>query len=176
VPPPAIAAAAVELYTFDVSRTFVGRPLDFRQTFVRRPLDFCPTFLGLPSTNFRPLNFHPQTSVHGLSSIELPSCCPDVTVNVIADVTTSCHLVALTSLASYALSSYVLCRAYVIADVTTNVTAIVIILLSYALRSCRLGPCCHDSLTYCRHTSCHLTSCSPTFYALWSCILWTCVL
>jgi hypothetical protein len=40
-PPPAIAAAAAELYTFDVSRTFVGRT----------------------STNFRPLNFRPQTSV-----------------------------------------------------------------------------------------------------------------
>ncbi|CAM6016430.1 unnamed protein product [Sphagnum balticum] len=35
-PPPAIAAVAAELYTFDVSRTFVGRPLDFHpRTFVR---------------------------------------------------------------------------------------------------------------------------------------------
>jgi hypothetical protein len=74
--------------------------------------------------------------------------------------------------ASYAMPSYVLHHAYVIADVTDNV----IILLSYALRSCRLAPCCPVGLTYCRPTSYHLTSCSPTFYAMWSCILWTCVL
>ncbi len=87
----AIVVAAAKLYTFDVSRTFVGHPSDVR----RHLSDFRPTFVGRPSTSvglpsnfrrtsvrwtsvqlssdFRPLNFHPQTSIHGLSSIKLSS-------------------------------------------------------------------------------------------------------
>jgi hypothetical protein len=56
-PLPAIAAAAVELYTFDVGLSF-----DFRRTFVERPSDFRPTFVGRPC-NFRPSNFRPTSGL-----------------------------------------------------------------------------------------------------------------
>ncbi len=76
--PPAIAAAAVELYTSDV-----GLSSDFRQTFVRRPSNFRPS-------NFRPSNFHPTSGPASL--LTSSSCVPaDVIIirpaYVIVDVT-----------------------------------------------------------------------------------------
>jgi hypothetical protein len=66
-PPPAIAATAVELYTFDVSRTFVGRLPDFS-----------PTFVGRTSTNFRPQTFVRRTSVLRTAYVTT-----DITTNVL---------------------------------------------------------------------------------------------
>lgn len=60
---PAIAAVAVELYTFDFRPTFIGRSFDFRPTSIRFPSDVCPTFVRRLS------DFRPRPSVLSLAYV-----------------------------------------------------------------------------------------------------------
>jgi hypothetical protein len=155
----------------DFHRTSTGLQPNFRRMYVDElssvelsSTDFRPTFVKRTSTNFRPLNFRPQTSVQLSSDFR-----PRTFVRL-----TSVHRLPSVELPStdfrprtFVRQTSVLRTAYVIADVTASV----LILLSYTLMSYHLAPCCPTGLMYCRPTSY-----SPTFYALWSCILWTCVL
>ncbi len=158
MPPPAIVAAAVELYTSDVGLSF-----NFRRTFVGFSSDFRWTSVGF-SSDFR------QASVQ-LSSVELPS---DVRL---ASLLTSSSCVQpaslLTSSPCVQPASLLTSLPCVPVDVIVLCHAGVIHLPSCALLSCRL-----DVL---RPRPAALTSyvipyCNLAFYTLWSCILWSCVL
>jgi hypothetical protein len=80
--PPAIAAAAAELYTSDSLRTSAGRPSNFRPmsvqlSSVQLPSDVCPTFVQLSSiellSDVRPVSLLTSSSCVPADVIVLPS-------------------------------------------------------------------------------------------------------